>query len=151
MVLEASQSLCTHLARRLAGAVPLWSRPLALSSIPYGYVRREGSGPWRLGDQAAVIPSFTGDGMSIALHSSFLAASLYISGATATVFQRQLQRDLSRPIYLATLMSRMLIAKRGRAVIETAVPWFPGILPKAALSTRIGEGARKRVVKLYPV
>ncbi len=46
---------------------------------------------WALGDQAAVIPSFTGDGMSIALHSGCLAAAMYlqrgdgraISGAAA--------------------------------------------------------------------
>ncbi len=57
-----------HLDARLAGAEPCWARPLALAAIPYGRPARA-DGPWRLGDQAAVIPSFSGDGMSIALHT----------------------------------------------------------------------------------
>ena len=36
--------------------------------------RAQQPGLWRLGDQAAVIPSFSGDGISIALHSAHLAA-----------------------------------------------------------------------------
>ena len=43
---------------------------LAISPIPYGYLARRIAGLWRVGDQAAVIPSFTGDGISIALHSA---------------------------------------------------------------------------------
>jgi flavin-dependent dehydrogenase len=71
-----------HLDARLAGGDPCWRRPLALSSIPYGHVQRRSEGIWRLGDQGAVIPSFSGDGMSIALHSAELAAATYLDGAT---------------------------------------------------------------------
>src|SRR5262245_33103427 len=55
-----------QLHQRLGGAIACWSRPLAIASIPYGYVAT-GGGPWRIGDQAAVIPSFSGDGIAIAL------------------------------------------------------------------------------------
>ena len=48
-----------HIRQRLAGGRPLWERPLAISSIPYGHLAYPPSGLWRLGDQAAVIPSFT--------------------------------------------------------------------------------------------
>jgi menaquinone-9 beta-reductase len=43
---------------------------LAIASIPYGYVQNRSIGLWCIGDQAAVIPSFSGDGIAIALHSA---------------------------------------------------------------------------------
>lgn len=61
---------CPHLDQRLGGAAARWEKPLALSAIPYGYVCAAADGIGRLGDQAAVIPSFSGDGISIALHSA---------------------------------------------------------------------------------
>ena len=47
------------------------NKPVAVAAIPYGYLRREALSPaiFPVGDQIAVIPSFTGDGMSIALLS----------------------------------------------------------------------------------
>ena len=66
--LAKMQQACPHLAMRLAGAEPLLARPIAITHIPYGYIRRTTEkGLYCIGDQAAVIPSFTGDGMSIAL------------------------------------------------------------------------------------
>ena len=64
-------------------ATPCWPKPLAISPIPYGHLGGPANGVWRVGDQAAVIPSFTGDGMSIALHSAFLAAEMYLDGNSA--------------------------------------------------------------------
>jgi flavin-dependent dehydrogenase len=71
-VLAALLEENAHIGNRLGGACALWERPLAISSIPYGYMSYRNSGAWCLGDQAAVIPSFTGDGMAIALHSGAL-------------------------------------------------------------------------------
>jgi flavin-dependent dehydrogenase len=61
-LLDAMQTACPVLRQRLADARPGQQRPLAIFSIPYGYVRGRSSRLWRVGDQAAVIPSFTGDG-----------------------------------------------------------------------------------------
>jgi flavin-dependent dehydrogenase len=72
-----------HLKQRLQGAKALWNRPLAISSIPYGHLAGQPSGLWCVGDQAAVIPSFTGDGMSIALHSAAFASEMYLAGDSA--------------------------------------------------------------------
>ena len=66
-LLGAMQQACPHLGSRLDGAECLSSKPLAVSGLPHGYVAWQSAGLWRLGDQAAVIPSFSGDGMSIAL------------------------------------------------------------------------------------
>ena len=67
-----------HLARRLAGAQPLLAQPVTIFRVPYGFVHRPGADDpahvVRLGDQMGVIPSFSGDGMAIALHTAFAAA-----------------------------------------------------------------------------
>ena len=74
------------------GAQPLWERPLAISSIPYGYLCEREDGVWPVGDQAAVIPSFTGDGMAIALHSGALAAEMYLSGESPEKYLSKVAR-----------------------------------------------------------
>ena len=52
------------LAELLDGATPEWEKPVAVAAIPYGYLRRQVVSPsiFPIGDQLAVIPSFTGDG-----------------------------------------------------------------------------------------
>ena len=81
------QQDCPHLAMRLAGAEPLLEKPIAITHIPYGYIRRTTQdGLYCIGDQAAVIPSFTGDGISIALHTARQAAAAYLAAASS-VFQ----------------------------------------------------------------
>jgi flavin-dependent dehydrogenase len=130
-----------HLAARLSGATALWPRPLSLSSIPYGYVRGQAEGgPWRLGDQSAVIPSFAGDGMSIALHSAALAASMYASGRSAEQFQRRLADDVGRQVGLATLISKTLVNPGASAILRALARIWPGSLARVATSTRIRAG-----------
>jgi flavin-dependent dehydrogenase len=56
-----------------------------LAAIPYGYLRRQSIAPnlCPLGDQLAVIPSFTGDGIAIALYSGVAAARAFLAGQQA--------------------------------------------------------------------
>jgi menaquinone-9 beta-reductase len=138
-LLAAMQTDSLHLARRLAGAVPCWERPLALSSIPYGYVCRRDDGVWRLGDQAAVIPSLAGDGMAIALHSAQLAADEYLSGGTAETFRRRLLCDVMLPVSHATKISRALLWPPTRNVMEHGIRLWPGLLRVTARLTRIAH------------
>jgi flavin-dependent dehydrogenase len=132
------------LARRLDGAQPSWDRPLAISSIPYGYVRRTGDGLWRLGDQAAVIPSFAGDGMSIALHSARLAATYFKNGNTAGAYQRRLARDVGTAVRSATLLSQLSVQEAGRALIGWGASRLPNIMSSVAAMTRVPSGALRR-------
>ena len=138
-LLAAMQRDCGLLRERLQGAVPLLEKPLAISAIPYGYVRASSDGLWALGDQAAVIPSFTGDGMSIALHSGCLAAEMYLRGETAEQFQERLQGELSRQVALATMVSRGLVWRPSRSVFTAAVKTWPRILGAVAARTRISR------------
>ncbi len=140
-VLSAICRESPHLASRLAGSQPCTSRPYALSAIPYGHVQRRSKGPWRLGDQAAVIPSFSGDGMSIALHSAELAANAYLQGASADVYQRRLARDVTRQVLLATAMSHGLVRRSGQAVLGVAARVWPGLMSTVASRTRVSDAA----------
>lgn len=140
-LLAAMQRDCGMLRERLEGATALLEKPLAISSIPYGYVRSACDGVWALGDQAAVIPSFTGDGMSIALHSGCLAAEMYLRGVSAESFQRRLAGELSEQVGLATMVSRGLVWRPSRQVFTAAVAAWPGALEVVARRTRIAEAA----------
>jgi hypothetical protein len=59
-------------ARRLRHGEPCWPRPLAVAGQPYGFVHRGGAEGrlHRVGDQLAVIHSFCGAGLAIALDSA---------------------------------------------------------------------------------
>ena len=125
------------LHRRLAGADACWERPLAITSIPYGYVQILDSGLWRLGDQAAVIPSFSGDGISIALHSARLAAEYYLAGKTTSQYQSRLARDVSGQVRSATLLSKILVREEGQAVVMALARLAPKLVGRIASHTRI--------------
>jgi flavin-dependent dehydrogenase len=128
-----------RLRHLLGNAQPLWDRPLAVSSIPYGRLGSQFSSPslWPLGDQFAVIPSFTGDGMSIALHSAALAAAAHLAGATAPDYQRQLVGQLRCGMSLATALSRAIVHPLSRRAAPLALSLFPQFLSWIASATRI--------------
>lgn len=128
-----------HLRERLAGAEPLLSRPLAVNPIPYGFLRREAitESLFAVGDQAAVIPSFTGDGLAIALHSGRLAATSILAGRSAESFQFELHKQLAPQIRLATVLSRTLVGQPQRTAAEVATRLFPALLGAVATRTRL--------------
>jgi flavin-dependent dehydrogenase len=131
-----------HLARRLDGAVPLLDRPLAISGVPYGFLHRaQPEDPlWRLGDQAAVIPSFTGDGMSLALHSGRLAGRMLLAGAAAPAFAERFRRDVRGPVGRATWAQARLGDGGGAEALVRAVGVAPWLVPHAVRLTRLKAG-----------
>ncbi len=143
-LLAAMRAESPHLDARLAGAKPSGARPLALAAIPYGHVRRRTDGIWRLGDQAAVIPSFSGDGMSIALHSAELAATTYLQGGAPDGYQRRLARDVTGQVLLATLLSHGLVRRTGQAALGAAARLWPGLISAVAFHTRVSDAALSR-------
>ncbi|MFT4080410.1 NAD(P)/FAD-dependent oxidoreductase [Rhodomicrobium sp.] len=133
-----------HAGRRLAGAECLSERPLAIAGLPYGFLARSNGWLWRIGDQAAVIPSFSGDGMSIALHSAHCAAGIYLSGGGAEAFQDALARDLSAQLRRATALSRLLVSPMGQKLAMNAAYMLPRMLSLGADWTRIPPRALNR-------
>jgi flavin-dependent dehydrogenase len=140
-LLAGIRAASPHLRMRLEGAEPCMSRPLAISGLPYGYVGRQTDGPWRLGDQAAVIPSFSGDGMSIALHSARLAAQFYLAGQASAFYQRRLARDISAQVWRATAISKLLVSSRGQFAAMGFARAMPWVTPLLAGLTRIPDRA----------
>lgn len=143
-LLSSLRAESPHLRERLGGAHPCWPKPLALSSIPYGYVRRRSTAIWHLGDQAAVIPSFSGDGMSIALHSADMAATAYLAGAPADTFQRRLAADVTGQVMLSTALSHGLVRKQAQTALGVAARMIPGLVAMVASRTRLPDAALGR-------
>ncbi len=143
-------SATPHLGRRLAGAETLLEKPLALANLPYGLLFRspppdaaaqaaQPPGLWRLGDQTAVIPSLSGDGMSIALHTAHLAAQIYLAGGAAADLEGRLHGQLRRQVGLATRISQTIVAPAAHPLIEVAGRVLPSLLPFFARATRISD------------
>ncbi len=131
-------SLCDMptLGERLRGARPMITRPLAISAIPYGHVQSDSEGIWRLGDQAAVIPSFCGEGIAIALQSALLASQYYIAGKSAGDFQLSLARRIRAQVKLTTLLSPILTHPRGQALAMMLATVAPKLVSQIALRSR---------------
>jgi flavin-dependent dehydrogenase len=146
-LLAAVRAESPQLDARLAGAVPCWEKPLALSAIPYGHLRRRADGLWRLGDQAAVIPSFSGDGMSIALHSAALAAETFLAGGSADAYQRALARDVTGQVLLATLLSHGLVRRPAQAALGAIARLWPRLMSTVASHTRVSDAAVARTMR----
>ena len=142
-LLTDMQAANPHLAQRLANATPLLEKPLALSAIPYGFVRRDALAPtlYAVGDQAAVIPSFTGDGMSIALFTGLAAAHAILASQPATLFQTAIHQQLRHQIARATLLSQALLHPAAKPLLTTVAHLFPTTLRRAATLTRLPSAA----------
>ena len=139
-----------HFAERLAddwAAAPVES----IGAVPYGWIARAtSSGLFRLGDQAAVIPSLAGEGISIALASGTLAARTWLEhGATgAEPFQRRMAGLAAAPLRAAGLARGLaespLAARAGLAFarrVPAALHWLievSRIAPDAPLAPRSG-------------
>jgi flavin-dependent dehydrogenase len=138
--LAKMQKECPHLAMRLEGAVPLLEKPIAITHIPYGYIRRTTEdGLYCVGDQAAVIPSFTGDGISIALHTARCAVTAYLTGERAPEFQAKLGKALSLQMRMAELAADGLNNRFARAVLPFCLRVWPGVMRMTAKLTRIAQ------------
>ena len=128
-------------ARRLDGAVECWPKPLSVFRIPYGFVHHgaEKAGVYRVGDQAAVIPSFCGDGMSIALHTARLAVQCVVAGHGSAAYHMAMRQHTSPPIGLASTLYRASRIPGGRQVAVNAVRIWPGLVSHLTRRTRVGS------------
>jgi flavin-dependent dehydrogenase len=139
-LLAKMQQDCPHLAMRLAGAQPLLDKPITVTHIPYGYLRRATEdGLYCIGDQAAVIPSFTGDGISIALHTARSAAAAYLAREPAPLFQPKLREAMLPQMRLAELAADGLSNALARAVLPFCLSIWPGAMQVTARLTRVTQ------------
>lgn len=125
------------LAEQLSGARSLWEKPLAIFGIPYGFIYRDRPDAptrfYRLGDQMAVIPSFSGDGMAIALHTAALAAN----APDAASYHRQARAGLLFPMRCASLVSLCTTSSACSRLTSLLACQFPCLLTHIAVATRL--------------
>jgi flavin-dependent dehydrogenase len=141
-LLETMQQDCPHLAMRLRGAEPQLDKPITVTHIPYGYLRRSTEdGLYCIGDQAAVVPSFTGDGISIALHTARRAATAYLAAESAPVFQPKLRSAMLPQMRLAEIAANGLNNAFARAVLPFCLRVWPGAMRMTARLTRVTQPA----------
>lgn len=133
-----------ELDRLIDGAIELWPQPMSIANIPYGYTCLEQSDApelYRVGDQLAVIGSFAGEGIGIALRSGRLAAAAIIRGEGAAAYHRRALADVAAAVRLGRAIDSL--ARRPRllpAALRAAR--LPGALPLLARALRIDESNR---------
>jgi flavin-dependent dehydrogenase len=142
--LMAALTAATPLLRsRLAGAESRWAKPLAVAGVPYGFLHRAVRGDdgalFRVGDQAAVIPSLTGDGIAIALHTGSAAARVWQAGGDAADHHQGLATHLGGQMRLATWLHKAAMAAPLQAAAIRAAAWCPALPVQAARATRVRE------------
>ncbi len=130
---------CALLGTRLRGAEA--ERPSSIFRVPYGHVHRptaaDPEGLYRLGDQVAVIPSFCGDGIAIALHSGERAAAAVVSGMPAVAYHAAMRRDVGGGVALAFRLYRMAKTPAGSRALMAACALWPGLMRATARATRV--------------
>jgi flavin-dependent dehydrogenase len=120
-------------------ARPLFAKPLATAAIPYGFLRSRPIAPgvFPVGDQLAVVPSFTGDGMAIALYSGLAAARALLKGQSAADCQRRLVTQLRRQFRLASGVGLLLDMRATSAAMVGAARLLPSLVTRLADATRL--------------
>lgn len=116
------------------------SEPDAIASVPYGWRALETrSGLFRVGDQAAVIPSLAGEGMGIAIASGVAAADAWIEGGgpAAPKYQELFAARTKRPVTVARFLWERGETPWSAALAVKALQFAPGIANWFAQATRI--------------
>ncbi|MBA3895621.1 MAG: FAD-dependent monooxygenase [Sphingomonadaceae bacterium] len=112
----------------------------AIASVPYGWrATTTAPGVFRLGDQAAVIPSLAGEGIGIAIASGIAAAQACLHGTGAPEYQQAFAARTRRPIAAARLiwaLGERPFAASAATRVASALPSLARLL---ARMTRIGD------------
>lgn len=136
---------CPDAAPVLRGDAAIWPRPLAVGHVPYGYrTWAERTGPdwlWRVGDQAAVIPSLSGTGMTMALIGGRLLAACLVEGRSQADYARDLRQVFAGPMWRAEGVAKIFQGRRRRRVASHIADRFPSLLARVARLTRVASGS----------
>lgn len=112
----------------------------AISAIPYGWIANDSSaGLFRLGDQAAVIPSLAGEGTGMAIASGLMAAQNWQAGgaAAAPMYQQRFAATVATPVRMAGWLWRLSEFRSGRRLGMALIAAAPAIASRLAEATRI--------------
>lgn len=131
------------LGERLAAASPDATID-TIGAVPYGWIAQDTApGLFRLGDQAAVIPSLAGEGIAVALASGALAASAWLAAkapdapAAAPLYQRDFARTARRPVAMAGVLRHLAERPAGAGLVARLARHAPVLVGMVARLTRI--------------
>ncbi|WP_290991489.1 FAD-dependent monooxygenase [Hyphomicrobium sp.] len=121
------------------GATPAWEKPLAVAGLPYGFMRSATIAEtiYPVGDQLAVIPSFSGDGTALALASGIAAAQAVLNGESASSFQRRMLANYKPQFRRALILDRVIADARLRRAGIVGARLFPSIVTMLVSATRL--------------
>lgn len=114
----------------------------AIAAVPYGWTTADTvPGQFRLGDQAAVIPSLAGEGNGIALASGVMAAKMWLAngGVAALAYQQALAKRTRRPVRTAHRLWRLGEHPISAAFATRILSVAPGLAQFLAGLTRIRD------------
>jgi flavin-dependent dehydrogenase len=118
------------------------SEPDAIASVPYGWRALDTRpGLFRIGDQAAVIPSLAGEGIGIAIASGVAAAKAWITGggAAAPQYQQAFAARAKRPIAVARFLWERGEQPWSATFAVKALQFAPNLANLFAQATRIED------------
>jgi flavin-dependent dehydrogenase len=121
------------------GATTAWEKPLAVSGLPYGFMRSETIAPtiYPVGDQLAVIPPFSGDGTALALASGIAAAQAFLKGESASDFQRRMLTNYRPQFRRAAALNRVIANSLLRRVGIFGAHLMPRFVTMLVSATRL--------------
>jgi len=141
VLLEQLAAAHPALAARIVAAGGEPGAAQAIANVPYGWITTEPAGDvFRIGDQAAVIPSLAGEGMAIALASGIAAGEAIAQGLDAARFQRRLARRAWLPVRVAGAIARAGTGGAGGGLVVGTAALLPGLPALAARLSRMGKG-----------
>ena len=107
----------------------------AVANVPYGW-RAHTTSPrlYRLGDQAAVIPSLAGEGIGIAVASGLAAAQAIERGVAAERYQQSFAHRVALPLAAAGAIRRLAERPPTARLLATLAAMPAGVAIVAALT-----------------
>ena len=128
------------LTQRLRGAEAVFPRPLTVSAVPYGFrlwcAPAEQHGIWRVGEQAIVTPSLTGEGMSLALGTARCLSDCLIQDQSQAQYRAVLRRHFGRQVAVARCFEHVLEQEWLQPGLVRGLGRMPRLLEWAARWTR---------------
>lgn len=112
-----------------------------IGAVPYGWrARTSRAGLFRLGDQAAVIPSLAGEGISIALASGTMAARRWLECGpmAASGYQSAFAGRAAKPLRIAALARHLAETPGAQPFALWMARFVPALAGQLIERTRIG-------------
>jgi menaquinone-9 beta-reductase len=131
------------LAQLLAQSEPAWEHAKTVANLPYGHCDKQAEPHlFPVGDQFAVLPSFTGTGVSFAMASGAAAARHLLTSpadAAAHAYVAEARR-LARPVLRTAMpLHRLLQRPTFVALAMRPLGWLPQLATVLARRTRVPD------------